>query len=135
MATATEHMENLDTYKAIICQATKKKAYREHDFTAARMAEMIGVRAYTLSRIMKKAFGMSFPSMVNDLRVKDAMRYLKDPRLKGTTADDIGAMVGFGNRQTYYIEFKRRTGLTPAQYRKACSATADTDASSSGTTE
>lgn len=117
-STTLHSMEHLDTYKTLISQHIKEKAYRDADFTAARLAEMIGVRDYTLSRIMKKAFGKSFTAMVNELRVKDAMRYLKDPRLQGTRVDDIGSMVGFGNRQTFHTEFRRQTGFTPAQYRQ-----------------
>lgn len=117
-ASAPHKMEQIDTYKAFINQQIKKKAYRDTDFTATRLAEMIGVRNYTLSRIMKKVFGKSFSAMVNEQRVKDAMRYLKDPRLQGTRVDDIGFMVGFGNRQTFHTEFRRQTGFTPAQYRQ-----------------
>lgn len=95
----------------------KQKAYRDACFNANRLAEMIGVEGYELSRILKRAFGMSFTDMVNGLRTEDAMRYLKDTRLKGCTIDDIGAMAGFGNRQTFHEEFKKRTGSTPAQYR------------------
>lgn len=131
-ASAPYKMEQIDTYKAFINQQIKKKAYRDTDFTATRLAEMIGVRNYTLSRIMKKVFGKSFSTMVNELRVKDAMRYLKDPRLQGTRVDDIGFMVGFGNRQTFHQEFRRQTGHTPAQYRQTCT---ESSASHSSRTE
>lgn len=110
-------MDNPLTHMTKICQLIKKKAYRDPDFTALKLAKMIGVRDYELSRILKKNFGKNFTTMVNGLRVKDAMKYLRDERLNGTTVEDVGMMAGFSNRQTFYSEFRKYAGCTPAQYR------------------
>lgn len=47
-------MDNPLTHMTKICQLIKKKAYRDPDFTALKLAKMIGVRDYELSRILKR---------------------------------------------------------------------------------
>ncbi|MBQ6964399.1 MAG: AraC family transcriptional regulator [Bacteroidaceae bacterium] len=97
----------------------REKRYRDPKFSANQLAEMLGVADYKLSRIMKDAYGMSYSEVVHTYRIQEAMHHLKNRRLSPYTVDDIGEMVGFKNRQSFFDAFKRITGTTPEKYRKS----------------
>ena len=60
---------------------------------------------------------MSYSDIVHTYRIQDAVRYLKDRRFALYSMDDIGTMVGFRNRQSFFAAFKKATGTTPDKFR------------------
>jgi AraC-like DNA-binding protein len=46
------------------------------------------------------------------------MALMTDKRYKGLNMQDISAMVGFSNRQSFYSAFYKVNGITPLTYRK-----------------
>ena len=102
-------MKEKKYYKNLIDHIIRvEKKYRDPDFSACKLAEKLGIRSYTLSRIIKSEFGTTYTDIVHTLRVQDAMRHLKDRRLSPYTVDDIGVMVGFCNRQSFSVHSKKR---------------------------
>ena len=95
----------------------RNKKYRDPRFSAGKLAEMLGVSGWTLSRIVRKEYGMRYAELVHGCRIKEAMRHLRDKRFAAYSVDDIGAMVGFGNRQSFFSAFKQIAGMTPEKYR------------------
>lgn len=93
------------------------KKYRDPRFSAGDLAEMLGVSRWHLSRIVRMEYGMGYVEVVHGYRVKDAMRHLRDKRFEVYSVDDIGEMVGFGNRQSFFSAFKKIVGMTPEKYR------------------
>ncbi|MBR1666654.1 MAG: AraC family transcriptional regulator [Bacteroidaceae bacterium] len=111
-------MENWDCYKESIDHILiKEKRYRDPNFSAQRLAEMLGVSAFKLSRILKAVYGLSYAEIVHTYRIQDAQHHLKDRRLAPYSINDICAMVGFKNRQSFFDAFKKATGTTPDRYR------------------
>lgn len=101
----------------------KGKKYREPDFSAQTLAEMLEVSASKLSRIIKDEYGMAYADIVHGYRIQDAKRYLKDARMLPYSVDDIGTLVGFKNRQSFFAAFRKATGTTPERYRRENDAT------------
>ena len=67
-----------------------------------------------LSRLIKKNTGQSFSELLLDLRLKKAMEMLRITDMK---INDIAAKVGY-NDVSYFISiFKKRTGVTPKEWR------------------
>lgn len=97
----------------------KQRMYRDPDFSAGKLAETLGVPNYKLSRIMQAEFGMSYADLVLARRVEEAKRLLQDERYSPYTVDDIGVMVGFKNRQSFFDAFKKYGGMTPEKWRKS----------------
>lgn len=93
------------------------KKYRDPMFSAGELAERLGVSRWTLSRIVRKEYGMGYADVVNGCRVRDAMRLLGDRRFGAYSVDEIGAMSGFGNRQSFFSAFKKIAGMTPERFR------------------
>lgn len=59
--------------------------------------------------------GLSFRSLVDDLRRALAMGYMRDPTL-GLV--DIAYLLGFSEQSAFQRAFKRWTGQTPGEYRR-----------------
>ena len=59
----------------------------------------------------------NYTELVNGYRVEEAMSLMVDRRYQKTNIEDISAMVGFSNRQSFYAAFYRFVGKTPRQYR------------------
>lgn len=96
----------------------KEKQFLNPDFSATRLAELMGVPNYTLSRAIKAWYGTSYSGVVHTLRIQEAARLLRDKRYAPYSVDDIGAIVGFRNRLSFFSAFKKMTGMTPDRFRK-----------------
>jgi len=113
-------LENKVTYKTEILEIViKKKMYRDPDFSAQKLGEMIGVPNYKVSKILKKEFGMSFSDIVLRKRIEEAKKKLVNEKYKDMMVDDIGVMVGFKNRQSFFDAFHKYASTTPDKWRKA----------------
>ena len=61
---------------------------------------------------------MNYTQFVNSFRISEAMTLLVDKRYQNQNVAEIGNMVGFANRQSFYASFFRSRGITPRQYRE-----------------
>ena len=69
-----------------------------------------------LSKLIKDHCGMTFVSYLASLRVEQAKKLLLETKLSIT---DIYMQCGFNNRTTFIRTFKKITGLSPSDFRKA----------------
>ena len=81
------------------------------------VAAMLGVGPRTLSAVLKREGGGNFCSFISDLRLSEAERLLRLLRYARFSAEQIGLMVGFASRQSFYPHFKEKYGCTPIEYR------------------
>ena len=93
------------------------KKYREKDYSAKQLAEDIGTNTRYISAVVNSRFHCNFTSFVNKYRIDDAMSILVDKRYQDLNVEEVGTMVGFSNRQSFYASFFRVLGMTPRDYR------------------
>lgn len=87
---------------------------REHG-TIQRVVEQSNIPERTLKRRFKIATGSSLIEYLQNLRVEEAKRLLE---AKEMPVDEISFEVGYEDPSFFRRLFKRRTGLTPSQYRR-----------------
>ena len=90
------------------------KLYHEHNFSRADLAREVGTSENTLSRVINRAFGKSFPRLLNEFRVEDAKRMLHDPSIP---IQVLAFEVGFNSLASFNRVFREVTGQTPSNYR------------------
>lgn len=69
----------------------------------------------TLQRRLQEE-GATFAGLLSDLRRELALRYLRDSRI---AIAEVGFLLGFQDVTAFHRAFKRWTGSTPAQFRRA----------------
>ena len=94
-----------------------QKKYRDKDYSAKKLADEIGTNTRYISAVVNTRFHMNYTQFVNSYRISEAMTLLVDKRYQNQNVAEIGDMVGFANRQSFYASFFRFRGITPCQYR------------------
>lgn len=89
------------------------------DFNATRLASLCGTSSRSISAVLSE-HSLSFPTLLSELRVREAMSRLGDTSGKYSryTLEAIGESVGFKNRATFSTSFKKKTGLSPKDFRR-----------------
>lgn len=67
-----------------------------------------------LSRLFRRQTGMSFVEYVQSVRMDAACRLLASSR---SSVEEIASAVGYADMKFFYRLFKKKTGVTPRQYR------------------
>ena len=95
------------------------KKYRDKHYSAKKLIADLKTNKRYVSVVLSVRFHMNYTSLVNKLRVDEAMRLLVDNRYSRLKMEDISDMVGFTNRQSFYSAFVKHNGMSPLQYRKS----------------
>lgn len=106
-----------ELYEKILEIFVAKKKYRDPNYSAKKLAEELNTNTRYISAVVNIRFRQNYSSLVNEYRIKDAMYLLVDKRYMDKTMEEISAMVGFANRQSFYAAFYKYEGMTPRTYR------------------
>jgi AraC-like DNA-binding protein len=93
-------------------------AWQQEDLSLTSLAAQVGVRPDYLSQALNTYAGCNFFDYVNRYRIDKACHQLRE------TEDSILTIchaVGYNAKSTFNAAFKRLTGQTPSQYRRAAS--------------
>jgi transcriptional regulator GlxA family with amidase domain len=96
------------------CEEFLSEQFRAPD-VLKQAVDSAGVPERTLKRRFKAATGQSLIDYVQNLRIEEAKRLLETTR---ASVEEIGHEAGYENQAFFGRLFKRRTGLTPGQYRR-----------------
>lgn len=84
--------------------------------TANAIAKRLGCSARTLNRRLAEEGGASFQELLDGVRREAAVRHLREGRIE---ISGIAFVLGFSEVSAFYRAFKRWTGRTPLEYRRA----------------
>ena len=85
------------------------------ELSADSVAEALGMSRQTLYRRLKDE-GVTFANVVDDLRLRMATDYLNARKV---SVNETAYLVGFSEASSFVRAFRRWTGQTPAEFRKA----------------
>ena len=102
----------------ILSKLEEEKIYRYSGYTAKQLAAELHTNTRYLSAVVNSRFKKSYSSLINEYRIKDAVVLLADRRYRSKTIEEIGLIVGFANRQSFYAAFDKYVGETPRTFRK-----------------
>ena len=106
-----------DLYDKILNTVVVQRRYREVGFTSKKLAHELKTNTRYLSAVVNTRFGKNYSCFINEYRIKDALQILSDERFARKTMEEVGTMVGFANRQSFYAAFYRNIGESPAAYK------------------
>ncbi|MGG7438472.1 helix-turn-helix domain-containing protein [Chryseobacterium arthrosphaerae] len=109
--------EEPEQLKVLLNFMQAEKPYLDDKLTLQKLSEQIQLPEKQLSVLINQYTGKHFFDFINEFRINDAKRLLKDqPQL---TVLEILYEVGFNSRSSFYTAFKKETGVTPTDYRKS----------------
>ena len=85
------------------------------DLSLDSVGEILHISPAYLSAQFKKYQKMNFLDCLTELRINAAKKLLADP-LRSTA--EVASMVGYDDSSYFSRAFKKRTGMTPTQYRR-----------------
>lgn len=107
-----------ELYDRILNIVVVQKKYKDPNYSAKDLAKELKTNTRYLSAVVNSRFGMNYSCLLNEYRIKDALHMLVDKRYADKNVEEISAMVGFANRQSFYAAFYKNVGETPNGYRK-----------------
>lgn len=84
--------------------------------TLSEVAEKTYISQWHLSKLLNKHMGLNFSEILNNIRVKEAKKLLKNSSLR---IGDIAWEVGFMDIAHFSKVFKKQTGLSANEYRNS----------------
>ena len=104
-----------------LAETTRLKQVLENDFcdpnlTLESWAERAQTTPSRASKWLKHSFGQSFRSILNELRLKEAERWLKDT---DEQIAQIATRCGYSNVTHFHRVFKEKHPISPGEWRKS----------------
>lgn len=104
-----KYREKLEAY------TKTEKPYLEFDISLTDLSRRLDISPRNLSHVINKAYGMNFYDFINERRLETAKNLLL---ASGNPVKEVMYDSGFSNKGTFNSIFKKKTGLTPTQYRQ-----------------
>jgi AraC-like DNA-binding protein len=103
-------------YQAFLALFEQKRIFKNPDLSLESTAQMLGISAGYLSRLINTITGKSFSSLLNEYRVEEVKRNLKSNQFRHYSLLSIGLEAGFNSKASFIRNFKAQTGTTPAAF-------------------
>ena len=95
------------------------QSYLEPDLTLAELARRIDLKPRELSVAINNGMADNFFTLINGLRVAHAQELLRTSADDKLTVLEVMYASGFNSKSSFNTAFKRHTGKTPTQWRRA----------------
>lgn len=102
----------------LIAFVSEGQPYTDPELTVNKLADAINVHPKALSQAINTQLGSNFSDYINSLRIAYAKERLEDPADENQTIVEVMYDAGFNSRSVFNTLFKKKTGLTPSEYRK-----------------
>lgn len=115
-AQALTHLENLQNYML------QEKPYLNPNLSLKELAHQLSLSPRHLSQIINEQLGQNFMDFVNTYRVEEAKARFENPKDHKETVLEVMYEVGFNSKSVFNTVFKRKTSLTPTQFKRQVSS-------------
>lgn len=99
----------------------KEGLYLNSNLSLEFLAKRLGANRHELSNALNQGLKKSFPELLNELRIDHAIQILGKDVEKSISVEAIAFESGFNSLSTFYKNFKRQAGVTPAEFRERMS--------------
>ncbi len=96
-----------------------QKFYLRDDASLSALADELGVTTHHLSQVLNESLRISFQDLLAKYRIREACKLLRDVKYQDQKIETVAVKVGYNSKSAFNTAFKRRTGFTPSDFRKA----------------
>lgn len=96
-----------------------EKIHLDPGLSRDEVAKKLGISGGYLSQLLNSKGQKSFSDYINAYRVEEVKKMMHNSEFDHYSLLAIGLEAGFNSKSTFYASFKKETGLTPNQYKKA----------------
>ncbi len=126
-AQAEERFNHLDKETRVKIEKLKtlmssEEPYLDASLNIRKLAKLMNLPPRDLSILINHHLGQHFFDFINEYRIQKAEELLKKSDSERSTVLEILYAVGFNSKSSFNTIFKKRTGLTPTEYRKKYSS-------------
>ncbi len=118
-AVASVDKEDQEKIEGLRAFMESEKPYLDSSLTLQKLARQCSLASNELSILINHKVGQHFFDFVNEYRISEAQKLLRDPAKKQLTVLEILYEVGFNSKSSFNTAFKKYTGMTPTAYRKS----------------
>lgn len=94
-------------------------AYRDGELTLEALAAQLAMTGHELSQLVNDACGANFQDYLNRYRVEELKAALAAPERSQESILALALESGFNSKSSLNRAFKKHTGMTPSEYRRA----------------
>jgi len=95
-----------------------EKPYLDPLLSLRQLSQKAAIPSHHLSQVLNTYFHQNFFDFVNSYRIKESQRLLIDPDNGKRTILAVVYETGFNSKSVFNSAFKKRTGMTPSEFRK-----------------
>jgi AraC-like DNA-binding protein len=95
------------------------KPYLDCELSLVKLASFMNVSTHILSYIINNGFDENFYQFINRYRIEEAKKQILNPQMNHLSLLGIGFEVGFNSKTVFNTTFKKYTGQTPSEFKKA----------------
>ncbi|MEM9528935.1 MAG: helix-turn-helix domain-containing protein, partial [Bacteroidota bacterium] len=96
----------------------KEKPYLRPELSLRELAVSLDLPPNHLSQLLNEGFAQNFAEFVNSYRIAAFQAKVADPNFQHLTLLGLAYESGFNSKTVFNTFFKKKTGMTPAAYRK-----------------
>ena len=96
-----------------------RKLYLNPDLSMHDLSEELSISVKHLSCLINQSFHVNFYDFINQYRIEDSKKLLRESLQSKTTILEIAYQTGFNSKSTFNSAFKKMTGMTPSEFRKS----------------
>jgi AraC-like DNA-binding protein len=117
--------EQLTTHKTQILQLMEtEKIYLDDELSLPKLASLMSLSPNDLSYLINEGFNENFFQFINKYRVEEAKKLLLSDKYAHLNILGLAFESGFGSKSTFNATFKKMTGLSPSEFQKTFSKSA-----------
>jgi len=111
-----DSLKELQLAKSIIKEIRELQLYKDTQFSLTKASIHFSIPVHHISFVLNNQMKKSFPDIISEMRIEHAIALIESNTKKKYTLEAIGNMSGFHSRTTFYVSFKKHTGLSPLEF-------------------
>lgn len=107
-----------DVFRKVKMLFADERIFLEPDISLNDVADKLAISPRMVSQVINENNHQNFYEFVNHYRIENAKASLVDSKKANQKMATIAYDAGFGTVTAFNVAFKKKTGMTPSEYRK-----------------